>query len=130
MFFQNPFQTAFLEGPSARLASKMRFWTDFRYSKGPKIDPRGDLFPSKGIKKGISPKYGVPPGADLDVEWRRKRRKTIQGSNLMEKVTKMTSRIDHRGDLFGLKRRQRSTPPKNERFPEALLENREAYAIQ
>ena len=50
MFFQNPFQTAFLEGPSARLASKVRFWSDFRFSRGHKIDPWGAIFGQNGSK--------------------------------------------------------------------------------
>ena len=67
MFFQNPFQTAFLEGPSARLASKMRFWTDFPFSKDPEIDPWGDLFGQKGSKKSDC----FPGLSVLDPTWAR-----------------------------------------------------------
>ena len=44
MFFQNPSRRAFLEGPGADLASKGRFWSHFRFSAEPKIDPWGDMF--------------------------------------------------------------------------------------
>ena len=37
MFFRTPSQRPFLEGPSARLASKVRFWCDFWFSRGPQI---------------------------------------------------------------------------------------------
>ena len=49
-FFRNPSRRPFLEVPSAGFHSKVRFWTDFRFSKGPKIDPRSDIFRRKKIK--------------------------------------------------------------------------------
>ena len=47
-FFRTPFQRPFLEGPSARLSPKVRFWSDFRFSWDPKIDPWADIFGPKG----------------------------------------------------------------------------------
>ena len=45
--FPNPSRRAFLEGPSADLGSKVRFWSDFRFSQGPKMTPWSDIFSQK-----------------------------------------------------------------------------------
>ena len=49
-FFQDRSRRAFLEGPSADLCSKVRFWSDFRISGGPKMDPRASIFAQKASK--------------------------------------------------------------------------------
>ena len=50
-FFRNTFQSPFLEGLSADLYSQVRFFTNFRISWGPKIDPWGSIFAKKGSQK-------------------------------------------------------------------------------
>ena len=66
-FFRTPFQRPFLEGPNARLYSKVRFWSDLRFFKGPEIDPWNDTFSQKGSKKWV----GRSTGRVLEPTWAR-----------------------------------------------------------
>ena len=51
--FGTPFQRPFLEGPGANLSSKVRFWSDFRFSWGAKIDPWADIFGQQDVKGAV-----------------------------------------------------------------------------
>ena len=76
MFFPNPFWKPLLEGPSARLSSKLRFGTDFRFSQDLETEPWNDIFGHKGIKRVPWQILGSA-WSDLDAIWRRKRSKNI-----------------------------------------------------
>ena len=53
-FFRNPSRRPFLEVPSAGFHSKVRFWSDFRFSKGPKIRSGSACGPPERLRVGCS----------------------------------------------------------------------------
>ena len=53
MFFSNPFQRSFLEGPSADLNSKVRLWNHFGFRGLPKAVPWSIIFGQKSPKGDV-----------------------------------------------------------------------------
>jgi len=64
-----------LEGQSADLASKVRYWRHFGSQAGAKIRPWSDTFGHMDLKKVTTPNSGDRLGSDLGATCRRKRPK-------------------------------------------------------
>ena len=74
-FFQNPSRRPFREGSSANLRAKMRLWSHFGISGGPKIDPWSGIFSEKVMFLN----YFFPPGASWTRSGRDLAPKRLQG---------------------------------------------------
>jgi hypothetical protein len=79
MFFPNPSRRPFLEGPSAGLYSKVRFWSDLGFPWVPKSTLGGAISPKKS-KNGRTAVPDEPPWNRPGATWRPKRPKMIQES--------------------------------------------------